>query len=527
MEITLRDYQQECLDAIHKFRGQGKYRLLLILPTAAGKTVIFTQLIKELIKELGKGVRIMIMAHTQELLEQADETLKLMAPDIKRGYVDGDHKEFNAQVVIASTQSACVDKNLKQLKAQDFDVLIFDECHHSGADGARKVINELGFGKGTKKLLLGFTATGFRGDDRGLGEIFEAAGYECSTKRLIDSGWLVPPVGYKIATDIDFSGLKSVDGDFQPTSLAAFMNTPKMNKLIVESYISKASGLQAICFGVNVQHAKNLTSCFMAQGIAARFIDGEMPKKERARVIADYKAGKTMVLVNCQILTEGVNLPMCSAVIIARPTKSKGLYIQMVGRGLRKWPNKKSCVVLDFSDKNHSLVSTSVLLDDAAEAKESKQNKKSLLHKLPDNLNPKFKAVILNHNLFDSSFAWVPNKDGSYDMRGAEDVRIAIQRIYDKEDRYCVMFYDEHGGRKRLAQDVTFEWAFSVADAYAEKHRKLFTLSDLDAPWRDEPISEKQENWFRSRKYTAGVNQLTKGQADIIIKSGVLRKEQR
>ncbi len=523
MTITLRPYQQECLEAIKKLRGQGKNRQLISLPTAAGKTVIFSQLIKD----VDSGLRIIIMAHTRELLEQAEDTLRAMAPHIKTGFVDGDRKEFDAQVVIASTQSACVDKNLKQLKAQDFDVLIFDESQHAPADGARKVINELGFGKGTKKLLCGFTATAFRQDGKGLGEIFEVVAYECSTKKLIDEGYLCPPVGYKIATDIDFSHVQSVDDDFQPTSLAVFMDTPEMNKLVVKSYIDKAFGLQALCFGVNVQHAKNLTSCFVAHGITARLVDGSMQKKQRDREIAEYKAGNTMVLCNCQILTEGVNLPMTQAVIIARPTKSKGLYIQMVGRGLRKWPNKKSCVVLDFGDKNHSLMSTSVLLDDdTVAAKESKQKKKGMSHKLPDDLNPKFKAVLLNHDPLGRSFTWTRNKDNSYVMRGAGEARIEIQRIYGEDDLYCVMFYGGDG-YKKLAQDLNFEWSFSTAEDYAVKNRKLFAVSDLDAPWRDEPISENQKSFFKRKRFTAGIDHLTRGQADLIIKSGVLRKEQR
>ena len=163
MTITLRNYQQECLDAIKRLANQGTRRQLISIGTGGGKTVVFASLIRELCKYK----RIIVVAHTHELLYQAKDKLLMLAPDVNVGLVDGSHKEFSAQVVIVSVQSACIEKNLKKLKEQNFELFIYDECHHSGTDTARKLINELGFGKGTKKLLCGFTATGWREDGKG------------------------------------------------------------------------------------------------------------------------------------------------------------------------------------------------------------------------------------------------------------------------------------------------------------------------------------------------------------------------
>ena len=194
-----------------------------------------------------------------------------------------------------------------------------DESHHSCADGARKVIDGLGFGKDTKKLLVGFTATAFRQDKKGLGEIFDTVAYEKDTKSMIDEGWLVPPTGYKIATDIDLSSVHTVDGDFVQSSLAKVMDTPEMTSLVIESYIKLAKDRQAICFGVNVNHAKNLAAGFMARGIASKSIHGEMPIQERECILEEFRTGSIEVLCNCQILTKALICPQVSCVIVQSP----------------------------------------------------------------------------------------------------------------------------------------------------------------------------------------------------------------
>ncbi len=218
--MILRKYQRECIDSILRLKDQGKHRLLVSLATAGGKTVVFSHLIKEV------GGRTIIIAHTIELLKQAQKTLKMVAPQLTVGLVNEHYKEFYTDVVICSIQSAGIEANLKKLKAQEFTTLIYDECHHSASDGSRRVLDELGFGKGTNKLLVGCTATAFRNDRKGLGEVFDVVAFERTAVDLINDGYLVPPKGYKVATDIDLSKVKTVDGDFSQASLSDVMNTP-------------------------------------------------------------------------------------------------------------------------------------------------------------------------------------------------------------------------------------------------------------------------------------------------------------
>lgn len=143
--LTLRPYQQECLDAICKLHDQGVNRQLVNLPTGAGKTVVFGSLIAK------TGKRTLVLAHTCELLEQAREKILMLCPGVAVGFVNGQSKEFDAHVVMASVQSAMRPANLEILKSQGFELCIADECHHFAADTQRQILNDLGFGKGTSR----------------------------------------------------------------------------------------------------------------------------------------------------------------------------------------------------------------------------------------------------------------------------------------------------------------------------------------------------------------------------------------
>lgn len=521
--ITLRNYQQECLEAIKQHADKGIYRQLISMGTGGGKTVVFANLIKTL------NCRALIIAHTQELLKQAAEKMKMIAPEIKVGFVNEHHKDFNAQVVISSIQSACIESNLKQLIKQNFPLLIYDESHRAASDGARRVIDVLGFGKNTKKLLCGFTATGWREDGKGLGEVFDTVAYEISAKELIDQGYLVPPVGFKITTDIDLSQVKTVEGDYCSTTLERIFNTKVMNDLVIKTYKEKALGRPTICFGASVKHAKNLSDGFIASGISSEVIDGSTPEEKREAIFDRYNTGKTTVLCNAMLLTEGVDLPHTSCIIMARGTKSRLLYQQCIGRGIRPWPFKDDCVVIDFSDRNHTLCGVAVLLDDAEvqlDIHKRLPKKKPSLSNLPANLNPQLKAALVNHDPLSKAFTWGKNEEKNYVMRGSGSARIEIQRQYDN-DKYCVMFYDNQGNKKKLAQDLSFEWAFSTAEDFARANRKLFVISDRDAEWRKNPITDKQKALFKRCRYKAAIDQLSCGQAADIIDSGVLFKGKR
>src|SRR3990167_9487562 len=191
--ITLRPYQTESISAIKEQCSKGIRRQIISLPPGSGKTVIFASIIKD------TGMRALVFVHTRELLEQAQDKIKMIAPGLGVGLVDGDHKQFDSPVVICSIQAAGYESNLSKLIKQDFELIIADECHHFATDKTRKILNALGVGEKTNKLLVGFTATPSRNDNKGLGEVFDQIVFERDINFMIKNGYLCPPKALKIA----------------------------------------------------------------------------------------------------------------------------------------------------------------------------------------------------------------------------------------------------------------------------------------------------------------------------------------
>lgn len=517
--LSLRPYQEECLRSIQDHRSQGINRLLISMATGAGKTVIFASLIHRM------GLRALVIAHTNELLNQSKEKIQMISPTLDVGIVNADSKEFTSPVVVSSIQSARVEKNLAALKAQDFELLIYDECHRSGSENSRTVINELGFGKDTNKLLCGLSATCWRNDSKGLGEIYDAIAYEKNIKDLIEEGYLCPPKGIKIATDIDLSLVKmNGDDDFQAESLSQVMDVPEIRQLIIDAYMTHGEGRQTICFAVTVQNAFNLCELFKQSGVSAAAIHGGTPKAEREDILKKYRSGQIQVLCNCNVLTEGVDLPSTSCVIVARPTQSKGLYQQMCGRGLRLFPNKRDCQILDFCTTSHSLCSAATLLGDAENQqqqreREEKERESEIKASLPANLNQKLKSALINFDPLGESFTW-SLQEGTFILKGV-NTRLGI--IPSGNDRYKVILATD-GGNRTIAEGLDFSYAFASAEDFARSNRNLFIISDREAGWRDQPASEKQLACIRKKGYRAGIRNLTRGQASDLISSGKLGK---
>ena len=292
MILKLRPYQEECLLAIHAAFRKEMTRQLVHLPTASGKTVIFAHLIRE------KNCRTLVLAHTNELIDQAKEKIQMICPDLEVGLVNAFKKEFDKPVIVSTIQSARQPENLKQLQSQNFELLIYDEAHRSATESAQFVLESLGFGKGTKHLLMGFSATPLRNDGKGLGEVFDTVVYHKSIQWMIDQGYLCPPKGIQIATDLDLSQVTIENGDFVLSSLVQVMDTDVLNNLIVSSFLEKAPQRKAICFTVTIEHAHHLTEKFRSHGLPSETISGHTTKEKRDQIITAFKEGKISVLTH-------------------------------------------------------------------------------------------------------------------------------------------------------------------------------------------------------------------------------------
>ena len=503
-------------------------RQIIHLPTAAGKTVIFASLIAQAIQQ-DPTIRVLILAFSCDLLSQARDKIHMINSSLDVGIVDASHKEFDRQIVVSSIQSARIPGNLERLQSQGFTICIADECHHFASDTARLVLRELGFDAectAQGRLLVGFSATAARNDDRGLGEVFERIVYSKSISELIDGGYLVRPSGVKAMTDLDLGKvLLDQSGDYSAASLSDVMDTPEMLDLVVRSFEEKGMGRKrTIAFCTSIAHSEHLAACFRRSGVNACAIHSNLPNNERKAILKRFRDGELEVLTNPLLLTEGFDCPEIDCVIVSRPTKSVGLYTQMVGRGLRLFPGKDDCLIIDFCDKAHSLCSVAILTGDVDQEKIEIVREKQIeetIGKLPPTLNQKLKSALMEFDPIGKSFTWAKEFDGSYSMKGAGEIFLKI--IPAENSKYTVIV-EGISGSQTLSDGLDFEWAFSTAEDFARENKSRFTISDLNASWRDLPISEKQMAVFRSSGFRSGIGDLTRGQASLIIGSGVLKK---
>ncbi len=343
----LRAYQREAIDAVIAARRRGVRRMVVCLPTGAGKTVIFSHLARLATKQ------VLVLAHREELLAQAvDKLARALEGTRVVGLERGTSRApADAKVLVASLRSLHPDRIGQVLGGRDLGLIIYDECHHAPAEDNMRVLRTIGaFERDWPGTLLGFTATTARGDGKGLDTVFEEIVYSRSLPELIDAGFLAPLRGYRIATAADLTRLSPGGGDFVDAELAEAVDIQERNALVARSIQELARDRRTIAFCVTVNHARNLARALNHIGVPAGIVHGEMPAADRARALAEFREGRIVVLANVAVLTEGFDDPGVSCVAMARPTRSEGLYAQCVGRGTRLAEGKRDCLILDFVD---------------------------------------------------------------------------------------------------------------------------------------------------------------------------------
>ncbi len=283
MRLQLRDYQSECLRAIAQASNAKISSPLVSLPTGTGKTIIFGYMVWQFSEV---GGRSLILVHRDELLNQAEDKLKIICPEAHVGIIKAERNELDAPVTIASVQTISRESRLKQLRDMRFDFLVTDEAHHSVAPTYQRVYQALLNGSG--QLHLGVTATPNRADGRGLLEVYQEVVYHRSLLEMIRAGWLCDLRCVQITTDISLDSVKTRQGDFAQGELGAVINTQNRNELIVQAYQEHAAGRMALCFTVNVQHAHDLAEAFQEEGINAVALSGNTPIDERRKTLMRF-----------------------------------------------------------------------------------------------------------------------------------------------------------------------------------------------------------------------------------------------
>lgn len=346
-----RPYQEDALQAL-----TGKERELVVLPTGGGKTVVFAHKGARYI-EANRGFRFIVLVHTDELVAQAYEKLLKIAPHLNIGIVKGSRREIHADGIVASVQTLRNDKVLQSITC--VGLIIVDEAHHALAASYIKIMRHFGSFDGRCETV-GFTATPMRGDGKSLYPTWERVAFQRDISWMVRKRYLVPPKGKAVQVpDLDLRNVKATRADYRDGELGEALAESLAPELVAKAWLEHAEGRKTLGFAPTVESAGVFAAAFEDAGIPCAVIHGGLPLGDkdnpapgtRRRILADHRAGKFKVLWNCMILTEGYDDPEVSCIIVARPTKSKGLYIQIVGRGLRvdegRPYEEQDCLILD------------------------------------------------------------------------------------------------------------------------------------------------------------------------------------
>lgn len=343
MTISLRPYQQEALDAINTFYDKGIKKQLIVLPTGAGKTIVFSHL--PLIKK--DVLPMLVLAHREELLDQAKTKIGWSNPELSIDIEQGDKHAGHTDIVVASvpTLGRAESKRIEKYPKDYFKSIVIDEAHHASAPTYRRILDYF-----NSDFVLGVTATPQRSDNTRLTDVFDDVVYYKTIQDLIEDGFLCSLVGYRVKTTTDISSVASHDGDYVASQLEDAINNPTRNAAIVSAYNNLVPDSKAIVFCAGVKHANDLASSFTSSQITTEVILGSTPSDVRSDILQRFKEGSVKVLVNVGVLTEGFDEPTIQTIILARPTRSNLLYTQIVGRGTRLSEDKPHCTIIDIAD---------------------------------------------------------------------------------------------------------------------------------------------------------------------------------
>ena len=472
-DLPLRPYQRRALSRILDAYLDGRQSVAISLPTGCGKTIIFLALARGVVEA---GGRVLIVAHRDELILQPIEKLSLVWPEAPEpGVIKAERFEPDRSIALASVQTLW-----------------------------RRLDRLLELNPAIK--VLGVSATLFRRDGESLREIFEEVIFEYSVLEAISDGYLCGIDYRAVKTGCDLSDVRFDyrAGDFAISQLAQTVNTPERNEFAVETWLSLAEGRKTIAFCVDVKHAHDLAETFRAYGVEAQTVTGQTPLEERRAMLKAFARGEIPVITNCQVLTEGFDDPAVDCLLLARPTASKALYVQMVGRGLRLYPGKKDCLVIDLLDNSsrHSLVSIADLdprLKRRIELEEAVgRGSRESVH-----LDLTLASQILGieeRQIFDpSAFYWARGEHGwAASLGDGRTLYIREVKKTKRQELYVPYLIEREGIRPLTSRPVDLELAFGVANGVL-RDQGAAALYKPDASWRNYPPTEKQiefcERW--------------------------------
>ncbi len=335
--IKLRQHQEDALANLSQMRINGESIALVQGATGSGKSAIGVLDAKTV------GKRTLFLAHTKELVEQGFDNFTKLWPEASCGkYVD-DKRDKDTKVVCGSIQS--VTRNLDDFDPYEFDYIIIDECHHASADTYQRL---LAYFKAS--FTLGLTATPERADGEDLLDIFKKVAHKLDIQEAVERGVLVPARCIRIKTNIDLRDVRINGFKYNALDLEARIRIPGRDQLIVDTYLEYVKNRSTVVFCTSVRHAEEVAELFRKNGVEAKSVSGSTGKYERKSILEDYENKKLKVLCACDLLNEGWDSPHTEVLFMARPTMSKTIYMQQLGRGMRTCEGKEQLMVFDFVD---------------------------------------------------------------------------------------------------------------------------------------------------------------------------------
>lgn len=359
--FSLRKYQEDCVKSCCDAFGMGIRRVGVSLATGGGKTVIFSHLISRVRPLERQGNCTLIVAHREELLQQAYDKIVQINPDLSVEVERAASQASGmADVTVASIKTIAQKKRLAKFNPDDYKLIIVDEAHHAPSSSYVRLFEHFGaLASESKVAVAGFTATMYRNDSKALGRMFDEIVFHRDLMDMIKSNWLCPAKLTTVSTEIDMSQVptsgKGSGGDFKDEILSQLVNTEQGNDLVVNTWAHHSDFGEryhsTMVFCVNIQHAVDVANAFREKGIKAEVVTSKTEDNERRRLVKDFRDKKFPVIVNCGVFTEGTDIPNIDMIILNRPTKSPGLLAQMIGRGLRNFPGKECCHIIDMVGK--------------------------------------------------------------------------------------------------------------------------------------------------------------------------------
>lgn len=510
---VLRPYQSECVDAVEVAINNGQSRTVVAMATGLGKSLTAAHIIKRRI-HLGRAL---FLAPIDEVVFQNAKAVQGEIEDIPIGIVKAEFNQAHARIIIASLHTLRRKNRLNALPAESFETIIVDECHLN-LDAYKTVIEHVA---SPHAAVIGLSASPYRHDGRGLDEVFDSVAYEMDIVRGIQEGYLVEPDALQFRLKgANFSKVKTQGGDLQVSGLEKVMKSASFTEQITTHWLKHAADKRTVIFLPKVEMAYELAEFMRAGGIRAEALDGGTGKGDRREIFARYESGETQVLCNVLVLSTGWDSPITECLVMARPTKSKALYIQAMGRGLRTLSGvidgletaeerlaaiaasaKPSCLVMDMIGVTgkHKLMTLVDLMGVAkpkarrkltelvkdAEAEKAEREERE---RIEAELEAKRVKLIEDHQ-FDTrknnwpQFAWTADFFSNRESLHVRDVTITVRQMAD--------------GQSWIAADNKQQFRFVNGSAEtckkeAEDYARKVLFSNPNSLWRKKPASEKQ-----------------------------------